>query len=49
MRSLSYSTKARWDFIRRCLHNANESRNEAHLHGSLASFNLGKLLEDVLR
>lgn len=45
---LSYSTESRGDLVGGSLHDADERGDETHLHGALASFNLGQFLEDVL-
>lgn len=44
----TYSTESSGKLVRRSLHDADQRRDETHLHGSLAALDLGQLLEDVL-
>lgn len=44
----TYSAESRGNLVRGSLHDADQRWNEAHLHGTLAAFNLGQFLKDVL-
>lgn len=44
----TYSTQSRGNLVRWCLHYADQCRDETHLHGTLAAFDLSQFFKDVL-